>query len=164
MILFFRSFSIIDGKLFWNDRNKLSQFGQKVWKYRLMNIFTASFNTIVRKMTEMSQQRALAMIIAACSNSLWRKNRQDQPKTSSVYDPWSLLLKFAWLWHRHCAVLQSVIGQALELIVSIFRLSKELCVVFAIMGVRRGVGGSCVPGFWNSTFFYYITSKKRMFY
>jgi len=33
----------------------LSHFDQNVWKYRLMNIATVSFNTTVRQMTEMFQ-------------------------------------------------------------------------------------------------------------
>jgi len=40
---------------FLNDQKKLSHFGQNVWKYMLMIIFTVSFNTTVRQMTEMSQ-------------------------------------------------------------------------------------------------------------
>ena len=42
-------------KCFWNDRKKLSHFGQNVWKYKLMNIVAASFHTTVRQMTEMSR-------------------------------------------------------------------------------------------------------------
>jgi len=37
------------------NEKKLSHFGQNVSKYRLMNTVTASFNTTVRQMTEMSQ-------------------------------------------------------------------------------------------------------------
>ena len=44
-------------KFVWNDRNKLSYFGQNVLKYRLMNTDTASFNATVRQTTEMSQRR-----------------------------------------------------------------------------------------------------------
>jgi len=42
-------------KCFWNDWKKLCHSGQNIWKYRLMNIVTARFDTIVRKITEMSQ-------------------------------------------------------------------------------------------------------------
>jgi len=40
---------------FWNDRKKLSHFGQNVSKYRLKNTVMVSFNTTVRQMTEMFQ-------------------------------------------------------------------------------------------------------------
>jgi len=46
-------FSVIDR----NDRKKLSYFGQSARKYKLMNTVMASFNTIVRQMTEMSQRK-----------------------------------------------------------------------------------------------------------
>ena len=36
-------------KCFWNDRTKLSHFGQNVWRGRLLNTVTASFNITVRK-------------------------------------------------------------------------------------------------------------------
>jgi len=48
-------FSVIDGNAFQMTEKKLSHFGQNVSKYRLMNTVTASFNTTVRQMTEMSQ-------------------------------------------------------------------------------------------------------------
>ena len=40
---------------FWNDRNKLSQFGYDVRKDRLVNTVVASFDTLTGEMTEMSQ-------------------------------------------------------------------------------------------------------------
>jgi len=43
-----------------NEKN-FSHFGQSVKKYRLMNTVTISFNTIVRQMTEMSQQKLSKM-------------------------------------------------------------------------------------------------------
>ena len=36
---------------------KLSQFGHNVWKGKLVKTVTASFNTIMGKMTEMSQRK-----------------------------------------------------------------------------------------------------------
>jgi len=42
-------------KIFFNDRKKLSWFGHDVWKYRLVNTVTGSFNNIVRQMIKMSQ-------------------------------------------------------------------------------------------------------------
>ena len=39
-------------KRFWNDRKKLSHFGQNVWKYRLKNTFRVSFKTTILQMTE----------------------------------------------------------------------------------------------------------------
>ena len=47
--------------MFWYYRKKLSHFGQNIWKYRLMNTVTASFNTTVRQMTEMPQQKMTEM-------------------------------------------------------------------------------------------------------
>ena len=44
-------------KCFWNDRKILSHFGQNICKYRLTNTVLVSFNTTVRQMTEMSQQK-----------------------------------------------------------------------------------------------------------
>jgi len=44
-------------KRFWNDQEKLSHFGQNVWKQRLKNTVTASFSTTVRQMTELFQQK-----------------------------------------------------------------------------------------------------------
>ena len=44
-------------KWFWNDWIKWSHFGQNVWKYRLMNTVTASFNKSVRQTSEMSSQK-----------------------------------------------------------------------------------------------------------
>ena len=41
-------------EFFLNDRNKWSQFGD-TWKGRLMKAITASFNTVMGQMTEMSQ-------------------------------------------------------------------------------------------------------------
>ena len=46
-------------KWFWNDWIKWSHFGQNVWKYRLMNTVTASFNKSVRQTSEMSSQKKL---------------------------------------------------------------------------------------------------------
>jgi len=40
-------------KYFWNDRKKLSHFGQNVWKYMPLNTVTASFDETARQMTEM---------------------------------------------------------------------------------------------------------------
>ena len=59
--VFYRSFFGRRPKLFWNDRKKLSHFGQNFWKYRVMNTVTASFNTTVRQMTEMSQRKKTAL-------------------------------------------------------------------------------------------------------
>ena len=50
---FFRS----ETELFLNDRKKLSQFGYNVPKYRLVNTVTASFITVVGKMTQISQRK-----------------------------------------------------------------------------------------------------------
>jgi len=46
-------------RIFLNDRKKkkLSQSGRNVRKYRLVDIATASFNTIMGQMTEMSQRK-----------------------------------------------------------------------------------------------------------
>ena len=44
-------------KWFWNDRKKFSHFRQNVWKYRLINTVTVSFNKTVRQMTEMFQRK-----------------------------------------------------------------------------------------------------------
>ena len=46
---------------FLNDRKILSQFGHNVWKYRLVNAITASFNTIIGQMTEMSQRKKVGL-------------------------------------------------------------------------------------------------------
>jgi len=54
---FFWSFVSHRLKCFWNDWKKLSHFSQNVWKYRLLNTVTASFNTNVRQMTEMYQRK-----------------------------------------------------------------------------------------------------------
>jgi len=53
--LFFWSFSGHRPKLCWNDWQKLSHFGQNVWKYRLISTVAAGFDTTVRQMTEKSQ-------------------------------------------------------------------------------------------------------------
>ena len=42
---------------FLNDRKKLRRLGRNVWKGRLVNAATASFNDITGQMTEMSQRR-----------------------------------------------------------------------------------------------------------
>jgi len=56
--LFFRSFSGHRPEFFLTGRKKLSQFGHNVWKGRLVNnTVTASFNAIMRKLTEMSQRK-----------------------------------------------------------------------------------------------------------
>jgi len=44
-------------KSLWNDRKTLRRFGQNVLKYRLKSTVTASFDTHVAQMTEMSQQK-----------------------------------------------------------------------------------------------------------
>ena len=48
----YSSIFFIDRNDFENDRKKLNHFGPTVWKYRLMNTVTVSFNTTVRQMTE----------------------------------------------------------------------------------------------------------------
>jgi len=53
-LFFFWSFSSHRPICLWNDQKDLSHFGQIVWKYKLMNTVTASFNTTVRQMTEMT--------------------------------------------------------------------------------------------------------------
>jgi len=60
---------------FWNDRKKLSHFGQDAWKYRLKNTFRASFNTTVRQMTEMFQWRK-------CFSKKWPKCFREKWKTA----------------------------------------------------------------------------------
>jgi len=52
----FRSFFGYRPKCFWNDWKKFSNFGQNVWKYRVMNIVEVSFNTTLRQMAEMFQR------------------------------------------------------------------------------------------------------------
>jgi len=45
----------------------LSQFGHNVWKYRLMNYVTESFNTTMEQMTEMFQQNKTSCeLLAQC--------------------------------------------------------------------------------------------------
>jgi len=53
--------SVIDRNVFEMNEKNFSHFGQSVKKYRLMNTVTISFNTIVRQMTEMSQQKLSKM-------------------------------------------------------------------------------------------------------
>jgi len=45
-------------KCFWNDRKKFSHSGRNVWKYRLMNTVTASFDTIVTAETSQRKKQA----------------------------------------------------------------------------------------------------------
>ena len=48
-------------KRFWNDQKILGHFDQNDWKYRLINTVTANFNTTVKQMTEMFQQKTTDM-------------------------------------------------------------------------------------------------------
>jgi len=43
-------------------KKQLSQFGHNVWKSRLVNTVTASFNTVTGQMTEMSQRKKSRML------------------------------------------------------------------------------------------------------
>jgi len=47
--------------------NPVSYFGQNVWKYRLTNTVTVSFNAIMRQMTEISLQRKRPKCLSAIS-------------------------------------------------------------------------------------------------
>jgi len=60
---------------FWNDRKKLSHFGQNVWKYRLINTVTASFNTTLRQMTEMSQRKKKQFSNCTWANFNWLRKQ-----------------------------------------------------------------------------------------
>jgi len=51
-------FLVIDRNVF-EMTEKLSHFGQNFWKYRPRNTVAASFNTTVRQMTKMFQQKLL---------------------------------------------------------------------------------------------------------
>ena len=46
-------FSVTDRNVFEMTEKILSHFGQNVWSYKLMNTATASYNTVVRQMTNM---------------------------------------------------------------------------------------------------------------
>ena len=49
-------FAVIDRNVFEMTKN-LSHFGQNVWKYKITNTVTASFDTTVRQMTEMPHRK-----------------------------------------------------------------------------------------------------------
>ena len=55
--VFLHSFFSHRLKRFWNHWKKLSHFSQNVWKHKLTNTVMVSFNTTMRKMTKMFQQK-----------------------------------------------------------------------------------------------------------
>jgi len=67
MVLFFWLISGHRSKFFWNDWQKLSQFGHNVWKGRLVNTDMACINTVVGKMTKMSQRKTKPRLEARSS-------------------------------------------------------------------------------------------------
>lgn len=75
-------------KCLWNDRIKLSPFGQNVWKCRLKNTVTTSFDTTLRQMTKTSQRK---------------RNRPSElslyPKQVKPKNPNALLCEIHYLLH-----------------------------------------------------------------
>jgi len=67
MVLFFWLISSHRSKFFWNDWQKLSQFGHNVWKDRLVNTDMACIITVVGKMTKMSQRKTKPRLEARSS-------------------------------------------------------------------------------------------------
>ena len=61
-------------KYFWNEWQTFSHFSRNVWKYRLMNTVTVSFDITARQMTEMSLQKWLKCLGEKKSQlrALWR--------------------------------------------------------------------------------------------
>jgi len=97
-VLFFRS-CFSHRPIFLNDRKKLSQIGQNVWKYILVNTVTASFNTTVKQRTETSQQKNLVHMLG--HNSPADKSRElfKPTKDSESFDlrKWEVLgLNMFW--------------------------------------------------------------------
>jgi len=70
-VCFFQSFFGHTLKCFWNYRKKLSHFHQNIWKYRLKNTVTMSFNTKVRQVTKMTQEKKQARISTQKSQHKW---------------------------------------------------------------------------------------------
>jgi len=62
----------------------LSHFGQNVLKYTLMNTVTASFNTTVRQLTEISQQK------------MTETSQRKKSKSEHIFSEKSTLLQVAF--------------------------------------------------------------------
>jgi len=87
-------------KLFLNDRKKLSQFGQNVRRYRLVNIVAASFNTLTRQMTQMSAKKKTSASRPCCSCFCCRRSvvspDQQRPVFARIINSYEIFVGSLW--------------------------------------------------------------------